>query len=148
VGRFCLLCNGRLLTTLSVPFPLRLPEIFIAQDRNVGILGARVAWFELQSIHIGRGFLSAIVQELFAIVRAGFIHGFSAPDDIVHEVERQEIGLFIMAARRDFADRSFHDDTAIEASDIVKLVDRDAIIDERFDAVHVGRGKAMLVENP
>ncbi|RIK16707.1 MAG: hypothetical protein DCC50_04080 [Acidobacteria bacterium] len=60
------------------------------------------------------GPLATGVEELGAVVVAGLLHVLGSGHDVVGQVERQEVGLLVVAARRDLALGASHHHAAVE----------------------------------
>src|SRR5690606_3744191 len=63
-----------------------------------------------------------------------------------HEIEGQEIGLLIVAARGDLSRRALDDYAAVEFRELGEFVRGDAVVDGALYGIGVRRRKFMLVE--
>ena len=73
---------------------------------------------EAQFVHVGRGPAAAIIEEFLRVIIAGLAGGLVADDDVVDEVEREPVGLLVMAARRELARGPLGDHAAVERGEL------------------------------
>lgn len=98
----------------SFAFLLGALELLVVEHGAFRVCRAEVGLVEPQGVHLGRRLLSTCVEELGGVVVACALDRLGAGDDVVHEVEREVVGLFVVASGGDLADGSLDDDAAVE----------------------------------
>lgn len=105
-------------------FPAGGCEVFVRQYPAVRVRRAAGSGCEVEPLHVGGRQLTPVIGELLGVVIARLCNRFLARDDVVHEIQRQEIGLFVMAAGGHFTGGPLDHDAAVEGRQLRNLVDR------------------------
>ncbi len=116
--------------------------------RLIGIPLAIGRYGELKLFAIRRGLTEAVGREGLRVEGAGVVDSALARHDVVHEVERQEVGGLRVAACRSLAHRAIDQTTSVVAAQLLELLQRHLVIDVLGQEVSVRGGELMddLVE--
>jgi hypothetical protein len=86
-----------------------------------------------KTFHVWSRLLATRVEELLGVVVASFLDRSRAGDDLVGQVERQVVGLLVVAPCRDLARCPLADNAPVELGQWRELIDGDAVVEEGLD---------------
>ncbi|HEX8201552.1 MAG TPA: hypothetical protein VF590_13790 [Isosphaeraceae bacterium] len=112
-------------------------------DGLVGIGRTPRRRIELKGRHVGGMIAPSEFHFDVAERLARLVHILFAGHDVVNEVEREDVRLLLVAARRDLAGRPIDQDAAVEGDELIGLVGRHVVANRLHDVVHVRLGEGV-----
>jgi len=121
-------------------------KLLVRQNPDIGIGRTAVAGSEVQLFHVGRRLLAPVIGELLGVIVSGPLRALGTGDDVVHQIEREQIRLLVVAAGRNFAGGTFDHHASVKLRDRRELLWRHPVVDDRLDRVDMRCRKVVLVE--
>ena len=94
----------------------------------------------------GAGFFAAEIGEFFGVIVSRLLCVLCTRYNVVHQIERQEIGLLVMAPSGHLPGGSLDHHAAVELRQWCEFFHRHMIIDDGLDRVDMRRREIVLIK--